>query len=405
MRIFLAVRHSKNPTFYYGRLWSDNFRPALEQLGHEVIESQIDLLPASQMMEIANQFTPAELTLRAGITDAILAEVQYRHQEKPIDLFLSYFYNSHFDPGGFAEIHRLGIPTVNFYCNSIYQFHLVADIAPHVNFSWHPEKLARDLYLQVKAHPVWVQMGGNPDLYHPVANQQRQLRACFVGQRYADRAQLLADLLRHQLPVDIYGKGWKVETTARDQRGDRPPTRTPGRNSPASGSWQSYMRLIQQNLHDQGLLGGLWRTLYQAYYRYQNQQFTPLLAGAAQGFAPDLSQTFAQYEVVLNFSHVWADGRPGAKLIPHVRLRDFEAPLCRTCYLTGYTDEIAEFYQIGKEIDCYRNSEELVEKVKFYLNHATEAERLRQAGYQRAIRSHTWQHRFQQLFQKIGIGK
>jgi len=100
---------------------------------------------------------------------------------------------------------------------------------------------------------------------------------------------------------------------------------------------------------------------------------------------------------------VWADGRPGAALIPHVRLRDFEAPMCRTCYLTGFTDEIAEFYEPGVEIDTYSTSEELVDKTRFYLGHPAAAERLREAGYRRARRDHTWDRRFAQLFRMIGV--
>ena len=57
MRIFTAVRHSIDPEFYYGGLWSGNFYSALEQLGHEIIESQVDLLPASRFMHIAGDFT------------------------------------------------------------------------------------------------------------------------------------------------------------------------------------------------------------------------------------------------------------------------------------------------------------------------------------------------------------
>ena len=104
---------------------------------------------------------------------------------------------------------------------------------------------------------------------------------------------------------------------------------------------------------------------------------------------------------MLNFSNVWADGRPGSKLIPHVRLRDFEAPMCRTCYLTGYSEEILEFYEPGAEIDVYRSTEELIEKTNYYLAHPSHAEKLRAAGYERARRDHTWARRFEQLFQKM----
>src|SRR5206468_11694071 len=111
-------------------------------------------------------------------------------------------------------------------------------------------------------------------------------------------------------------------------------------------------------------------------YRRRTEKLTLQIAAHAKGRARDIAMTLAGYEVCLNFSNVWADGRPGSKLIPHIRLRDFEGPMCRTCYLTGHTDEIAEFYEIGKEIDTYRSPAELIDKTKFYLNNPVAAEQL-----------------------------
>ena len=407
MNIFSAIRHSKVPSLFYGGLWNRNFYPALKQLGHKIIESQVDLLPASRFMQIAKDFTPQEQEVRAEITQKIIDEVREAHKKTPINLFLSYFYNSHFEPSGFEEIHKLGIPTVNFYCNSIYQFELVAAIAATVNFSWHPEREAHSRYLEVGGNPIWVQMGADPKLYHPVLNVTRKARGCFVGQRYADRDRLLAKLITNQIPVDIYGNGWghnsqrQIKTTNQSNTDNE--TEYLGRQLLKPSSFESYSQAILSNLTQQGILKGAQRTLNQLLYRHYSKKLDALLASASQGFADNLSETFAQYELILNFSNVWADGRPGSALIPHVRLRDFEAPMSRTCYLTGYTDEIAEFYELGKEIDTYRHSDELVDKVNYYLNHPSEAEKLREAGYQRALRDHTWKNRFEQLFKTIGL--
>ncbi|MFN2542646.1 MAG: hypothetical protein ABR514_10845, partial [Chthoniobacterales bacterium] len=158
MRIFCAVRHSRDQRFYYGGLWSGNFYPALRQLGHEVVESDVDLLPLSRFMHVPGDFTRDELQARSEVTQKILDEVRAAHRNGGIDLFLSYFYNAHFDPTGFNDLRQLGIRSVNFYCNSVYQFENVAEIARRADFSWHPEKNARDLYLKVGANPVWVQM-------------------------------------------------------------------------------------------------------------------------------------------------------------------------------------------------------------------------------------------------------
>ncbi len=406
MIIFTAIRHSIDPNFYYGNLWTNNFYPALQQLGHEIVESQVDLISASRFMQIPSNFTQEEQKIRDTITQKIVDEVCQEHKQKHIDIFLSYFYNAHFNPEGFEEIHRLGITTVNFYCNSTYQFELVAEIAAKVNVSWHPEKGARSVYLKVGANPVWVQLGADPELYHPVSGITRQTKACFVGQRYADRDRYLAQLMANQVPVDIYGSGWvsqEVHPQLRRTLHKYEDLVSLGRLSPKPGSLMSYTLVIWQNLKQQGIVAGIYRTLSQLHYRHHSHQLVSLLASAYCGFAENMSHTFAQYEVVLNFSNVWADGRPGSTLIPHVRLRDFEAPMCRTCYLTGYTDEIAEFYELGKEIDTYRSSDELVDKTKFYLSHPSQADQLREAGYQRARCDHTWRKRFEQLLRQISL--
>src|SRR5215831_5548283 len=181
MRIFCAVRHANDPQLFYGGLWSSNFYPALHELGCDIIESQTDLLAASRFMAIPDGFTSEELACRAQITERILDEVREARRQGPVHLFLSYFYNAHFDPAGFDEIRRLGIPSINFYCNSIHQFELVAAIAARADFSWHPERDARASYLSVSANPVWVQMGASPHVCHPVDGIQRQPKVCFVG--------------------------------------------------------------------------------------------------------------------------------------------------------------------------------------------------------------------------------
>ena len=147
----------------------------------------------------------------------------------------------------------------------------------------------------------------------------------------------------------------------------------------------SYLEAFAGNLRNQGVLGGLWRTSQQFEYRRQTRKLAQLFYQSAKGAIPfqRIGEVFSSYEVILNFSNVWADGRPGSKLIPHVRLRDFEAPMSRTCYLTGYTDEIAEFYDLKEEIDTYKSPEELVDKTRFYLSHTAAAERLQVLGIRR----------------------
>lgn len=404
MRVFTAVRHSNDPRFFYGGLWSSNFYPALRALGHTIVESATDLCPTSRFMDIAENFTAAERAERTRTTERILDEVRAARAGGGVDLFLGYFYNSHFDPAGFDELRRLGIPSINYFCNSIYQFELVAAVAAKADISWHAERDARASYLAVGAKPVWVQMGADPDVYRPISVDRREPAACFVGQNYADRDRWMSALIRAGVPVAIYGPGWgndSVRTPANQSVQEE----YLGRKASRPGSARAYAKALGDMVRRDGLLPAASRLTRIVRSRREHKQNSHLFAPFAQGPVPfqEIAPVFSRYEVCLNFSNVWADGQPGAALIPHVRLRDFEAPMARTCYLTGHTEEICEFYEVGREIDTYQSREEFVEKARFYLAHPDAAERLRQAGYERARRDHTWRRRFEQLFSAAGL--
>ncbi|MFA6125299.1 MAG: glycosyltransferase [Sphingomonas sp.] len=403
LRIFVAIRHAKDPKQYFSDLWTSNFYPALRRMGHDLVESQVDLLPASDFMQVAGNFTAEEAETRAGITQAILDEVRAAHREKPIDLFLSYFYNAHFDPAGFADIRALGIPTVNFYCNSMYQFDLVAAIAPAVDFAWHAEMHAAAAYRAVGANPVWVQMAADPDVYRPYPEITQAADACFVGQRYADRDRLLYALHHAGVPLTLHGRGWSDMLATHRSGTDQGSSVSLGRPVAPPGSMAAYLTEFGRIFREQGIVGGAARIVDRVRERRTAGPMRAALSAHYGGYAADVAQAFAGHAVVLNFSNVWSDGKPGSTLIPHVRLRDFEGPMSRACYLTGYTDEIEHFFEVGREIDCYRSAEELVDKTRFYLSHPDAAEALREAGWRRARRDHRWENRFQQLFAACGL--
>ncbi len=87
----------------------------------------------------------------------------------------------------------------------------------------------------------------------------------------------------------------------------------------------------------------------------------------------------------------------------HLHLREFEAPMSGALYCTGYTDELTEFFEPDKEVIVYHNQEELLDKVRYYLTHPEAAEKVREAGYNRALSEHTYHARFKQLFTEIGL--
>ncbi|MFX0203712.1 MAG: glycosyltransferase [Candidatus Hodarchaeota archaeon] len=83
--------------------------------------------------------------------------------------------------------------------------------------------------------------------------------------------------------------------------------------------------------------------------------------------------------------------------------RDFEVPMSGGLYLTQHNPELSLVYDVGKEIITYRDERDCAEKIRYLLNHTEETARIRKAGRERALKDHTWEKRFEKIFEMVGL--
>jgi len=83
--------------------------------------------------------------------------------------------------------------------------------------------------------------------------------------------------------------------------------------------------------------------------------------------------------------------------------RDFEVPMSGGLYLTQDNPELSLVYNVGKEILTYRDEEDCAKKIKRILANPEEADKIRQVGRERAMRDHTWEKRFEKVFNIAGL--
>jgi hypothetical protein len=113
----------------------------------------------------------------------------------------------------------------------------------------------------------------------------------------------------------------------------------------------------------------------------------------------DVPKLFAQSKIVL-----------GVSAIGHcpdfvgLKLRDFDAPMSGSCYLTQHNDDLCGLYATGREIDTYRSVAECVDRVRYLLSHDVDREAMAAAGRARAARDHTWDVRLRSLWRHLGWG-
>jgi spore maturation protein CgeB len=77
--------------------------------------------------------------------------------------------------------------------------------------------------------------------------------------------------------------------------------------------------------------------------------------------------------------------------------------MCGAFYMVEDMPELTEFFDVGREIATYRDADDLVAKCRYFLEHDEERERVRAAGHARALRDHTWQRRFSDIFEHLRL--
>lgn len=73
--------------------------------------------------------------------------------------------------------------------------------------------------------------------------------------------------------------------------------------------------------------------------------------------------------------------------------------------LTDYKESLEDIFEIDKEIVCYRDINELKEKIGYYLEHENERKEIAEAGYLKVHKAHTFRHRIEKVLKDVGIIK
>jgi spore maturation protein CgeB len=71
--------------------------------------------------------------------------------------------------------------------------------------------------------------------------------------------------------------------------------------------------------------------------------------------------------------------------------------------LSYYVSGLERHYLVGDEIAIYGDTEDLVEKIKYYLVNDDIRETIATAGYQRTLLDHTFNKNFNNVFNKMGL--
>jgi spore maturation protein CgeB len=84
--------------------------------------------------------------------------------------------------------------------------------------------------------------------------------------------------------------------------------------------------------------------------------------------------------------------------------RLFELPANGVMQISDGGEYLGTFFDVGSEVVGYRNADDLIDKIRYYLSHDAEREQVALAGYRRAMRDHRLRVRMRQAGELIRRG-
>lgn len=169
-----------------------------------------------------------------------------------------------------------------------------------------------------------------------------------------------------------------------------------------SGNEKIYRNLHLEKEYDVVFIGADYgiRRKYVEYLRQNGIDVWTKGEGWKEGFASseEMIEMFNKAKIVLGFSTV---GKNDDIFI--LKGRDVEVPFTGSFYLTGYHDELKEYFELGKDLETYRSKEDLLDKVRFYLEHNDERESIARHGYEKCISQFTATVAYAKVFGYLGL--
>jgi hypothetical protein len=380
MRILLSCLQSlkRHPLPAYG-FWRNYFVQGLLEAGHEVVEvPNVDwaeglTYPAGNALD----------SWRSRTWEIVKMFVQRELTQRPIHLFVGYFYPKQVETTAIHELQQTGIPCVNFFCDNVREFLKLPAEYRAFALHWVPEFEALPMYRDAgltyihAPMPCWVSetLRNSPHVETEPAT--------FLGSADVLRRDLLGRALQGGADFVLRGPGWLGNVSQKNR---------------------SITSIISNQIDFVRQRGfrGLLRKL-QAHARPLPQPSISESQIGATVFDDDYLRITREAMVTIGVNRVPTAFQSPRRPLVYSRLRDIEAPMLGACYLTERTEGLEHMYELGKEIETYRTAEELTSKLSELRSDPPRRIAMRERAQRRALADHTVGRSMERIREHLGL--
>lgn len=208
------------------------------------------------------------------------------------------------------------------------------------------------------------QWASNPEIFKKTG-MGLKYDVSFVGQTHSDREAVVAELKNAGIKVECWGSGWPNGRAALDD----------------------MVRIFDEsriNLNFSKSSGKLKiKTVAKIFLNRR---------------ADDSYHLISPFLWLANTLSLLVD-----KKRDQIKARPFEITGSGGLCMTGFADDMENYMVDGEEAVSFENTDELIEKIKYYLGHEEERLAIAEAGYRRTTDEHTYEKRFREIFDRVGF--
>jgi spore maturation protein CgeB len=267
-------------------------------------------------------------------------------ETKP-ELAFFFLFTDQLDPQTIEAVGRHGgCPTVNWFADDHWRFDdFTRHMAPAFDLAVTTDRDSLAKYRLLANTRVHLsQWACNRYAYGKVTSELKH-DVTFVGQPHGDRRETVAMLAAAGLPVDCWGFGWPSGPIEHDEMVDVFASSRVNLNLSNSSEVPGLKARLRRLLH----LG------------------------------------------------------PPKPRPPQIKGRNFEVPGCGGFLLTERVPHLELYFELDQEVAVFDDTDDLAERVRYWLEHDAERQQVADAGYRRVMAEHTYDHRFAAIFGELGL--
>lgn len=331
-------------------------------------------------------FSPIEYESMDIANEALLKTIV----SEKYDLFMTCLNEKYLYLDTLKNIKKIGLPTLLFCPDNLLAPFNHEHIAKLFDLVWLTSKETEYLFHKWGCKTIFLPYAANPFFLQPDYSRSEILCAGFIGNPHGSRSARINALTKAGVAVTVH-----MDTKKTIQKDKIESSKTDYFATLKTYSRYSVGRKLAIASIIEKVFGKSTLNLASSYLTVKDS--VPM---------DQLSVTNCQYAFMLSFCDAKSTGILKSP-VPIVNLRNFEIPMAGGLQFTTYTDEMASYFEDGKEIVLCKNSDEYIDKAKYYLRKelAEKRQKMRLAARKRAEKEHSWSCRFNKIFNEIGLTK